>query len=138
MPSSTTPWWASLESTIFTIVKTRLTKTLGNTFPKLYCTMSPVTQSAAQFPTVYIHSADWIEAGNDLRNDDIHAVLLTMQIDIVANSTLTDAKKVTNECINIMKSLRFNVLSMPVYSSTENLYTGVLRFRRYIGQGEGF
>ena len=137
MPSST-PWWASLESTIFTIVKTRLNKTLGNSFPKLYCTMSPVTQSAAQFPTVYIHSADWIESGNDLRNNEIHAVMLTMQIDIVANSSLADAKKVTNECINIMKSLRFNVITMPIYSSTENLFTGTLRFRRYICQGEGF
>lgn len=136
MPLSTL-WWASLESVIFTKVKTKLTKNIGEDFPKLYCTMSPVTQSAANFPTVYIHSVDWMESGQDLDNDDIHAVLLTMQIDVIANSSLADTKKVMNECVGIMKSMRFDIMAMPIYSSQDNLFMGVLRFRRYIGGNDG-
>lgn len=134
--ASSTPWWASLESTIFTVAKTRLNRELKTAYPKLYCTMSPVTQSEAQFPTVYIHSASWMESGNDLDNVDVNAVLLTMQIDVIANSSLADAKKVMNECVGIMKTMRFNIQSMPIYSSDNNLFTGVARFRRYIGEGE--
>ena len=135
--AANTPWWASLESVIYTKMKTRLTKAIGKDFPKLYCTMSPVTQSAAQFPTVYIHSVDWMESGQDLDNDDIHAVLLTMQIDVIANSSLADTKKVMNECVGIMKSMRFDALSMPIYSSQDNLFMSVLRFRRYVGANDG-
>ena len=130
------PWWASLESRLFTKYKTRLKDSVGEQFPKLYCTVSPMTKAASQFPTCYFRMVDWIEAGNDLRNTETNAILATLQVDVIANTSLTDCKEVVYETINIMKSMRFSVIGMPVYSANNNLYTGTIRFRRYIGGGE--
>ena len=130
------PWWAKLESRLFTLYKTRLKKSLGEKFPKLYCTDSPMTKAASQFPTAYIRMIDWIERGNDLKNTESNAMMATVQVDVIANTSLNDCKEVCYETINIMKSLRFNIIGMPVYTANNNLYTGVIRFRRMIGGGE--
>lgn len=130
------PWWASLESSLFTKYKTKLNKSLSERFPKLYCTSTPMTKAASQFPTAYFRMVDWIEAGHDIDNTETHAILATLQIDVIANTSANDCKDVIYETINILKSMRFNIIGMPTYSASNNLYTGVVRFRRYIGQGE--
>lgn len=130
------PWWASLESSLYTKFKTKLNNSLSSTFPNLKCTASPMTVSASKFPTVYFHAVDWVESGNDLENTDTNAVLFTLQVDVITNTSLDDCKDVIYESINIMKSYRFSIIAMPVYSANNNLYTGVVRFRRYIGGGE--
>lgn len=132
----TKPWWASLESKMFTIYQTKLRKSLSEKYPKLHCTASPMTKSASQFPTAYFRMVDWIESGNDIQNVDTNAILATLQIDVITNTSLDDCKEVIFETINIMKSMRFNIIGMPVYSASNNLYTGIVRCRRYIGGGE--
>lgn len=127
------PWWAILESRLFTRFENRLKTALGSKFPKLYCTSSPMTKAASQFPTAYFHMVDWIEAGNDLENTETHAILATLQVDVFANTSLTDCQTVVYEAINIMKSMRFSIIGMPTYSASNNIYTGNVRFRRYIG-----
>lgn len=132
----TKPWWASLESRMFTIYQTKLRNSLSEKCPKLHCTASPMTKSASQFPTAYFRMVDWIESGNDIQNVDTNAILATLQIDVITNTSLDDCKEVIFETINIMKSMRFNIIGMPVYSASNNLYTGIVRCRRYIGGGE--
>ena len=111
------PWWASLESTLFTKYKTRLRQSCSEKFPQLYCTASPMTTAASKFPTAY-------------------AILGTIQVDVITNTSLDDCKEVIYETINIMKAMRFDMIGMPIYSAQNNLYTGVVRFRRYIGSGD--
>lgn len=130
------PWWASLESTLFTKYKTRLRQSCSEKFPQLYCTASPMTTAASKFPTAYFRMADWMEVGNDLPNTETNAILGTIQVDVITNTSLDDCKEVIYETINIMKAMRFNMIGMPVYSAQNNLYTGVVRFRRYIGSGD--
>ena len=132
----TKPWWAELESRIFTIYKTKLNRTLISKFPNLNCTVSPMTKAASKFPTAYLHMADWIETGNDLENTETNAIIGTLQLDVIANTSLDDCKEVVYESINILKSLRFNIVGMPIYTANNNLYTGVIRFRRVVGNGE--
>lgn len=130
------PWWADLESRIFTLYKTKLNKSLKDKYPNLNCTASPMTNAASKFPTAYLRMADWIETGNDLNNTETNAILGTLQLDVIANTSLDDCKEVIYESVNILKSLRFNIVGMPIYSANNNLYTGVIRFRRVIGNGE--
>ena len=130
------PWWASLESRMFTIYKNRMESEFSSKFPNLYCTSSPMTQSASRFPTAYFRMADWTETGNDLENSETNAIHATVQIDVVSNTSLTDCKEVIYKTINIMKSFRFNIIGMPVYTANNNLYTGIVRCRRIIGNGE--
>lgn len=135
--ATTKPWWAILESRLFTKFENRLKTAIGSKFPKLYCTSSPMTKAASQFPTAYFHMVDWMEAGNDLDNTEVSAILATLQVDVYANTSLTDCQTVVLETINIMKSMRFSIIGMPTYgSASNNVYTGVVRFRRYIGGGE--
>lgn len=132
------PWWASLESRLFTTYKTRLEKAVKEKFPKLYCTASPMTKAASQFPTAYFRMVDWIEQGNDLDNTDTNAILATIQVDVITNTSLNDCKEVVYETTNIMKALSFSIIAMPIYSANNNLYTGVIRFRRMIGGSDSF
>ena len=134
----TKPWWAELESRLFTLYKSRIGKVLKEKFPKLYCTASPMTKAASQFPTAYFRMVDWIEQGNDLVNKDVNGILATVQVDVIANTSLNDCKEVVYETANIMKSLSFSIIGMPVYSAQNNLYTGVIRFRRMIGGSDSF
>lgn len=134
----TKPWWASLESRLFTTYKTRLEKAVKEKFPKLYCTASPMTKAASQFPTAYFRMVDWIEQGNDLDNTDTNAILATVQVDVISNTSLNDCKEVVYETTNIMKALSFSIIAMPIYTANNNLYTGVIRFRRMIGGGDSF
>lgn len=129
-------WWAELESRLFTLYKTKLNNALGDKYPNLNCTMSPMTKAASKFPTAYIRMADWVETGNDLENTETNAIIGTLQLDVIANTSLNDCKEVVYESVNILKSLRFNIVGMPIYTSNENLFTGVIRFRRVIGNGE--
>lgn len=130
------PWWASLESRLFTKYKNQLNTSLKEDFPNLNCTASPMSIAASKFPTSYFRFVDWIETGNDLENKETNAIIATVQVDVVANTTLSDCKEVIYETVNIMKSFSFSVIAMPVYTASNNLYTGIVRFRRVIGGGE--
>ena len=130
------PWWGLLESRLFTRFESKLKNAIGSKFPKLYCTSSPMTKAASQFPTAWFRMVDWVEAGNDLDNTEVSAILASLQVDVIANTSLTDCQTVIYETINIMKSMRFSIIGMPTYSANNNLYTGIVRFRRYIGGGE--
>lgn len=134
--TATKPWWAQLESRLFTRYKTKLNNALGEQYPNLYCTDSPMTKAASRFPTAYFRMVDWIETGNDLDNLETNAIIDVIQVDVIANSSLNDCKAVIYETIEIMKSMRFNIIAMPTYTSNNNLYTGFVRFRRVIGNGE--
>ena len=131
-----TPWWGQVEKRIFTRFKTKLNKELSETFPNLYCTSTPLSTTAAKFPTAYFHMVDWSETGNDLQNTDTNAILATLQIDVKANTNKTDCETVIYQTIEVMKSMRFSLIGMPTYTASNNLFTGIVRFRRIIGQDD--
>jgi len=136
MPAISIPWWGQLEKRIFTRLKTKLNTALGSVFTDLFCTSSPMSKAASKFPTVYFRMIDWSETGNDLQNTDTNAVWATAQIDVISNTSKDDCETVIYQTINIMKSMRFSLIGMPTYTTSNNLYTGIVRFRRVIGQGD--
>lgn len=129
-------WWDEIDSYLYTYINTKLKSALSSTYPKLYVTNSPKTDAAAMFPTVYIHTVESIEMGEDLDNTEIHAMLKSFQIDVLSNSTLADSKKVMREVVSLMKAKRFSIIGFPVYTAENNVYHGVCRFRRMIGSND--
>ena len=129
-------WYVSLDSKIFTILKTRLVKKLGSKYPKLFCTMADSIDSEPVFPTVYIHTLQGVEMGADLVNESINAILNTVQVDVTDNESMNDCRIVTMEVLNQLKLLHFNIVGMPIYTTEGNVYRGVLRARRTIGSDD--
>ena len=102
MAVASKPWWAELESRLFTKYKTQMNTALLSSYPNLKCTASPISISASKFPTAYFRMVDWVETGNDIENTDTNAIIATVQVDIVVNTSLTDCKEVIYETINII------------------------------------
>lgn len=129
-------WWDEIDSYLYTYLNVKLKSALLSDFPMLYVTTSPRTDAAARFPTVYIHSLESVEVGEDYSNTDIHGTIKSIQIDVISNSSMADAKKVMREVVALMKAKRFSIVGFPIYTSENNVYTGVCRFRRVIGAND--
>lgn len=129
-------WFSKLESVIFTIIKARMTAKLRSKYPNIFFTTSSQIDTEPAFPTVYIHETGCLEAGNDLENKTVNAVIETIQVDVTANTSDTDCKTVATEVINQLKALRFNIVGFPVYTIDGNIHRAVIRARRTIGSGD--
>lgn len=126
-------WFSQIESRIFTLVTTRMKRNLPNF--KLRCTTDGQSNGPSYFPTVYIHELQPIEAGQDLTNRTVNALIYTMQIEVFAKSK-SDAKTIMSEAVLQMKALSFDVSAFPVEMSDGNVVQSVARFRRVIGGGD--
>ena len=129
-------WFVTLESKLFTIIKTRLTRNIGSKYPSLFCTTSPVTDADPVFPTVYIHELPGMEMGQDIENTGINAVLETLQIEVTTNNTMKECADVASAVILQLKALHFNIIALPVYSYEGNVIRGIIRARRMIGSDD--
>lgn len=121
-----------LESQIFTLIKTKFSKKLKDRYPDLTFTTSDRVETKPKFPTVYIHEMPGMEDGADTEGNEINAVLCSFQIEVTTNKQMNETKEIMNEILRIMKSMRFQVISMPEFQNTNNVYRRVARFRRMI------
>ena len=126
-----------LESIITTQLKVRVPKLTNNKFPNMSFT-NEVSDNTPTFPNVYIHELDPSEVGNDLENNQIHALRSTFQIEITTNTSKSDARIVANACVNAMKTLRYNLVSGPTPMKTNNLHRFIIRMRRIVANGDKF
>lgn len=129
-------WFMDLESKIFTIMKTRITKNLQSKYPTIFCTMLGQIDSEPVFPTVYIHELPGMEMGMDLEGTSINAVMETIQVDVTTNQSMKDCTYVMAEVITQLKALRFYIDALPTYLIENNVYRGIVRARRLIGSDD--
>lgn len=128
-------WFSKIESTVFTTISYMLTERTGAPFPKLKCTT--VSQNEiTTFPTLYIHELQPIEAGMDLTNETVNAVLSTMEIQVWSNVSELDCRNILSAAIIEMKRLGYNVTMFPNVTTDSKIRWGVARFRRMIGNGD--
>ena len=92
--------------------------------------------SGTIFPTIYVHELAGVEQGKDLDGQSINAVLETFQIDCITNTKQSDAKQIMRVVADVMKELRFEIVSMPEFKSQDNVYRSTARFRRVIGRND--
>lgn len=128
-------WFAEIESKVFTQVSYMLAEKTEAPFPDLNCTT--VSQNTVvKFPTLYLHELQPVEAGNDLNNASINAVLSTIEIQVWSNESEKKCKDILTAAILEMKRLRYNVTLFPNVTTDSKIAWGVARFRRMIGNGD--
>lgn len=125
-----------LESQVITRIKTQFSKKLKDRYPNLKFTNSDRADTAAKFPTVYIHEMAGMESGADTEGDTINAVWYSFQIEITTNTNQSEAKEVMDEVVLIMKTMRFQVIATPEFQNTDSVYRRVARFRRMIAEDD--
>lgn len=132
-------WAYNLEKKIFTIVKARVVPQISSKFSTYNFTMTDMgSTTTTTFPTVYIHQNGGIETPVSIENDMIESVNLTMQIDVMTNTTQTDANYVMAKVCDVMKDLGFTIVSMPTFNNLTEVYRSTARFRRYVDSTDSF
>lgn len=132
-------WVYSIESKIFTIVKTRLNTALSSTYPNLLVTQQQKLSEEPKFPTVYIQMLDSPEVGSDLDNLTINGILATFEVHITVSKSqgMSGLRKVQAAVTDNFKKLRFNMVTRGEFTrETDDTYTSISRFRRVIGGNE--
>lgn len=100
-------------------------------------TTSQISDSSdLKFPAISIIELPGAERGQDLEGTSINAALFTFQIDVIHNEKESVAQKCMGDIVQIMKSMRFSVNTMPSFDSKPQEYRMTARFQRLIGSGD--
>jgi len=132
-------WVYSIESKIYTIVKTRLENSLKTTYPSMVITQQQRLNDDTSLPSVFIKMLDSPEVGADLNNLTVNAMLVTFETHITVSKDmgLTGLRKIASEVLGNFKKLRFNVgMRGEITRETTDTYTIISRFNRVIGGNE--
>jgi len=124
-------------SMIFTRIKTEFNKELKTEYGMGDTNFSTTDNSntKAVFPFVFVKSVGSSEQGQTIDGESINAGLFTFQIDVYDNKTQYRARKVMGEIMRIMKSMKFEVINIPEFDSTD-VHRCTARFRRIIGAND--
>lgn len=132
-----TDWAMDLDNIIYSIIRAKTQNTLKSKYPDVKFTSEDLSDTPAKFPTIKIKAVSIVERGQDLINQDINAVDLTIQIDVFAKSS-TDANDVMSFILKEFKNLRFNVTSLPIATKEIDVYRSIMRVGRIVGSGDKF
>lgn len=125
-------WFAEIESNVFTQVSYMLAERTDAPYPELNCTT--VSQNTVvHFPTLYLHELQPVEAGNDLLNESVNAVLSTIEIQVWSNVSEKDCKDIITAAVLEMNRLGYNVTMFPSVQTDSKIAWGAARFRRMVG-----
>lgn len=131
--------FSRLESTLYTILKTKVNKAMKSKYPQISFDDEP-TSDTPSFPNVFFQELQPIESGASLDSTSINALNHTIQITVTTNTSKADAKTVAWACVDALKSIRYNVVGTPLYNiqlkGTTRVHSYVLRARRLIGSGD--
>lgn len=121
-----------IETRVFSRVKNQMPQSIKTKYPDIRFTTSDKAPEKPKFPNVYVHEMRSQEMGRDLNGTTINAIRSTIQIDVSDNENMSNVREVMNEVVMIMKSMRYEVVTMPEFENG-NVYRSVARFRRVIG-----
>lgn len=129
-------WYSQIESFIYTNVKYKLRDATGAPFPKLNCTTKSQNTTPSVFPTLYLHNLTPLEYAQDFENDEVNAVLATIEIQVYSNESENEANKIITSAISAMKDLRWNVTMFPDPQTSDNISFAIARFRKIVTEGD--
>lgn len=133
-------WVRERENDIFTLVKTRASKTLISKYPDLYFTQDDEQIVETKLPTIYIHNLPATEIGQTIDGQNINAMLFSFEILVTVSKKQGQAAAadVIWEIIRQFKKLRFSLIMSPEFISSSNasMQQIVARVRRPIGAND--
>lgn len=125
-----------IESRVVSRLKNKYPSALKTKYPNTNFTTSSRELDNPKFPSVYVHEMGSSEEGRDLEGLTINAILSTFQIEVTDNNDMTNATDVMNYVVQTMKTMRYEVVTMPEFSNNQSVYRKIARFRRVIGSGD--
>lgn len=126
-------WISDIEIAVFSRIKAKGSP-LKKKYPNIFFTAENETdETVAVFPTVYVQEIPGTEQGRSLDGSEITAYLSTFQINIAHNGTKAEIREIMDNCLETMKSMRFEVTGTPIYTKEGGVWNSVARFRRSIG-----
>lgn len=111
-----------------------LTKGLGTQNVAMYSN----SDIPSVFPFVFVDLIDSSEQGQDLEGKTVNGGLFSFQIDVYHNSSPQEAKKLMMEVVQIMKSMRFDIVGIPLFNRQDGIHRCTARFRRMIGADDNY
>jgi len=130
-------WVEERESDIYTLVKARATRRLKTRFPNIKFTTNEGTgANSTQYPTVFIHSIEGAERGQDFENNNVNAFQFFFQIEVTCSKEQgrESTRAVISEVMDQFKKLRFTVRAKPIYDSDTSIDTAFARVSRVLGE----
>ena len=120
---------------VFTKLKQNFSQTIKDTYKMTDKNFSTVGSSdtPAVFPFVYFNALPASEQGRDLQGTSVNGALFGFQIDVYSNKTQNEARKVMSEIAKVMKTMGFEINSMPSFEDTKDVHRMTARFRRMFG-----
>lgn len=125
-------WYSQIESTILTIVQYELQGKINAPYPNLNCTTKNQYSKPSIFPTLYLHMLNPLEEAQDLENDEVNAILATIELQVYSNKSEVEANKIMTKAISVMKSLHWNITMFPDPTTNDNVSTAIARVRKLV------
>lgn len=131
-------WYMMIPLMVFTRLKQNFSQTIKDTYKMTDSNFSTVGSSKAPavFPFVYMNALPASEQGRDLQGTSVNGALFTFQVDVYSNKSQNEARKVMSEVTKVMKTMRFEINSMPSFESTQDVHRMTARFRRMFGAND--
>lgn len=129
-------WTSDIQYKVLTRVKAEGTKRLKTRYPDINFTTSSKSPSDPKFPTVYIKSLPGGERGQTLDGKTVNAVIASFQVEVTTSTNDTDAQNVADVVYEIMKSMAFQVMGIPVADNDEKSYRNIARYQRLVGYND--
>lgn len=125
---------------VFTKLKQEFSQTIKDKYNMTDKNFSTVGSSdtPAVFPFVYVNALPASEQGRDLQGTSVNGALFTFQVDVYSNKTQNEARKVMSEVTKVMKTMGFEINSMPSFEDTKDVHRMIMRARKSFGSNDVF
>lgn len=129
-------WINDIGVAVYSRIKARGSP-LKKKYPNIFFTDENETEeTTAVFPTVFVDELSGVEQGRDLDGSTVNSYLATFQINISHNGKKSEVREIMGNCMETMKSMRFEIIGTTIYSKTNGVWGAVARFRRTIGSSD--
>lgn len=129
-------WYAELESKIFTIVKTRMTKKYKEKYPTIGFESEDTNRVPTNSPTVYFHEINSPEMANNLENNVVNMVRENIEIEVYSLKNKAECHDISAYARAEMKALGFSIIQQSPPMKDVDWWRCVMRFTRPIGSGD--
>lgn len=129
-------WYSQIESSIFTYLQYMMKNRQNAPYPRLNCTTKSKSTKPSEFPTLYIHNLNPVEMAQDLENDEVNALLATIEIQVFSNVSEKEANDIMTTAISLMKENRWNVTMFPDPQTSDKISYAIARFRKLVTESD--
>lgn len=130
-------WTKNIFTSVYSRVSANGRIRLREKYPKIAFTNSTPRTSISSFPTVIMTKLQGSETSKDIEASFVNGIYSNIQIEVVTNTNQEDADDVADVCLDLMKSLHYEMVGEPFPDSTQaNEYRNISRYRRIVDYGD--